>query len=95
MRKKPTKKRVFQTISAAQARAGRALTGLDRAAFAARAGISGWSLREVENGRINAGCRVATRIRVTLENLGIRCMDADEWGGEGVRRTAAGTNKSP
>lgn len=94
MRKKATKKRDFHTISAAQARAGRAMTGLDRTQFAERAGISQWSVRQFENGRLEPGRRVATRFRVTLENLGVRCLDADEWGGEGVRRMAAGTTKA-
>lgn len=94
MRKKPTRKRDFKGLTAAQARAGRALTGLDRAAFAERAGISQWSVRQLENGRLEPGRRVATRFRVTLENLGVRCLDADEWGGEGVRRMAAGTTKA-
>lgn len=85
MSKKPTKKRNFAPISPAQARAGRALTGLDRAAFAERAGISQWSVWQIENGRLEPSRRVATRFRVTLENLGVRCLDADEWGGEGAR----------
>lgn len=93
MAKKPTKKRNFAPISPAQARAGRALAGMDRTAFAAAAGISQWSVRQVENGRLEPGRRVTTRIRVTLENLGIRCVDADEWGGEGVRMLGNGPIK--
>lgn len=94
MAKKPTKKRSFPTISAAQARAGRAFTGMDRATFAKTAGISVWSLRQVENGRLEPGKRVAYRIRVVLENLGIRCLEADQWGGEGVRIIAPAPPKT-
>lgn len=70
------------------------MTGLDRAAFAARAGISQWSVRQIENGKLEPGRRVATRLRVTLEDLGVRCINADEWGGEGVRIIASAPPKN-
>jgi len=72
-------------ISSTQIRAARALLELNQADAATLVGISTPALSAIESGASQARRSTLKRIRDAFESAGVRFLDADEDGGEGVR----------
>jgi DNA-binding XRE family transcriptional regulator len=74
------------SLTAPQCRAARALLDWTQADLAERAAVSAGTVRGFESNRHALHRATAAAIRQALEAAGIRFLEADAAGGEGVRR---------
>lgn len=72
-------------ISREQVAGARAMLGWKQADLAERAGVSVSTIKDYEAGRRSPRGDSLKRIQDAFEAAGIRPIDADAWGGQGVR----------
>lgn len=73
------------TISREQVAGARAMLGWKQSDLADRAGVSVSTIKDYEAGRRTPREDSLKRIQDALETAGIRPINADAWGGQGVR----------
>lgn len=81
-------------LSIGQLRAARALLGLTQGDLARRAGVGAATIKDYERGSARPSARSMAKIINALKAAGVRPIEPDEWGGEGVRM-ARGAHFAP
>lgn len=71
-------------ISPAQTRGARNMLGWTQAELAEKAGVGLSTVKKLESGQ-NVRPAFVECVQRAIEDAGVRPINADEWGGEGVR----------